>query len=165
MLSLAFWWSLITAGGAVDAPADAGHDESDADDGSSSSSHSTCISGTASARDVGRLRMISEVGATPLGAARDASGSSSSLSTSGAGAPKHRSDHSFGLFAGGVAMCDNTNGADDDWATRESDNCIDHLLTANSGKMSIESYRQAPDHAFARAVIAERYGANQSSSR
>eukprot|EP00908_Phaeocystis_cordata_P002997 Transcript_13242.p1 GENE.Transcript_13242~~Transcript_13242.p1 ORF type:complete len:366 (-),score=43.33 Transcript_13242:218-1315(-) len=64
--------------------------------------------------------------------------------------------------AGGVAMCDNTNGADDDWATRESDNCIDHLLTANSGKMSIESYRQAPDHAFARAVIAERYGANQS---
>ena len=63
---------------------------------------------------------------------------------------------------GGVAMCNETNGADDDWPSRVSDACIDHLLMTNRGKMSIASYRQASNHAFKRAVIAERFGANQS---
>ena len=64
--------------------------------------------------------------------------------------------------AGGVAMCDETNGAGDDWPSRLADECLDHLLEANSGELSAVAFKKAPNHAFAKAVAAERRGSNES---
>ena len=64
--------------------------------------------------------------------------------------------------AGGVAMCDETNGAGDDWPTRLADECLDHLLEADRGEVSTAAFRKAPNRAFAKAVMAERRGSNES---
>ena len=64
--------------------------------------------------------------------------------------------------AGGVAMCDETNGAGDDWPTRIADECLDHLLSADRGEVSAVAFKKAPNSAFAKAVAAERRGSNES---
>ena len=64
--------------------------------------------------------------------------------------------------AGGVAMCDETNGAGDDWPTRVADECLDHLLSAEGGEVSTVAFKKAANSAFVRAVAAERRGSNES---